>query len=180
MIKTVLVPTDFCVASLNVLKSLLRNSPDDCRYNIILTHGYRLPDGISQLLFFSKSKAIESICDKQFDEACTILKNKFSSQIISIRKDIFTGYNQAAFRNYVEANEITEAYISSDYVLNLSGKHSFDILPFIKKSSLVTKEIVCGSDSHVPEQGSLAELFFSPVGGMSISENGVPVKSVAG
>lgn len=179
MIKTVLVPTDFCVASLNVLKSLLKNSPEDCKYNIILIHGYRLPDGISQLLFFSKSKAIGSLCDQQFDEACTILKNKFSSQIVSVRKDIFTGYNQAAFRNYIEANEITEAYFSSDYKMNLSGKHSFDILPFIKKSSLATKEVVCGTDAQVPEQGSLAELFFSPVG-MSISENGVPVKSVAG
>lgn len=178
MIKTVLVPTDFCVASLNVLKSLLKNSPEDCKYHIILAHGYRLPDGISQLLFFSKSKAIEGICDKQFDEACTILKNKFCSQILSVRKDIFTGYNHAAFRNYIEANEITEAFIPSDYTMNLA-KQSFDILPYIKKSSLKVTSVVCGADSHVPEQGSLADLFFSP-SGMSISEHGIPVKSIAG
>lgn len=177
MIKTVLVPTDFCVASLNTVKNFLYNSPKDCKYHIILLHGYRLPEGISQLLFFSKHKVLKELTDQQFDEACTIIKNKFDSQIASIRKDIFTGFTNAAFRNYVEANQVELAVLPSNYSFQYKNKRSTEILSYIKKSALNTKEISCGMESQPIEHGSLADLFLSPMG-MSVSENEMNVTRV--
>jgi len=161
MKKTILIPTDFTIESLNVVKSFLSKSNKESTYDIILLHSVHLNDSITDLLFFSRIDTINSLTNRQFNDACDIIKNKYASQINSIRKDIFTGINQASFNNYIEANRVDEAFIPANYKLNLSSKKSFDILPFIKQSDLHVDEIDWKVDSKMPEKGKLAEIFFT-------------------
>ena len=161
MKKTILIPTDFTIESLNLLKHLLSRKEGNCKYDIILSHGIYLTDSIPGLLFFSKDKLIASLTNPLFEEACAILRNKYASQISSIRKDVFTGFNQAAFNNYIAANKIDEAYIPVNYVLSRVNKKSVDLLPFIRKSALVVNKTTWESGTDLTEQGELSALFFN-------------------
>lgn len=159
MKKTILIPTDFSIESLHVVKSVLSKSHGEEVYDIILLHGVRMTDSITELLFFSSASLIDSLSNHQFNEACMVIKNKFSSQINSMRKDIFSGTTQSAFNNYIEANKVSKAYIPTNYELQLTSKKSFDILPYIKKSGLVIDQIDWKIETRIPEKGKLAALF---------------------
>ncbi len=162
MNKTVLVPTDFSIASLNALKSMLSNNTD-CQYNIILIHGCYLNEGITDLLFYSRKKALDNLCTKEFNEACDIIKNKFGNQILNIRKELFSGYNKAAFKNFVDANNIDEVCMLSNYKYDFSKKKSFDIIAYIKKSNLNISEIPYTESVVLSAKDSIAELLLQPV-----------------
>jgi len=159
MRKTILFPTDFSIQSLNIVKSVLQDRNDGVKYDIILLHGFHPGDSITDLLFASKAKWVGSLTNQGFEDACEIIRNKFESRIRSIRKDVFTGYNQAAFDAYVEGNRITEAYLPANYSLQLSDRRSFDIVPFIQRSPLMLKEVAWNEAPLMPERGQLAEVF---------------------
>jgi hypothetical protein len=161
MKKTVLIPTDFSIESLHLLKSFLGNSHENDTFDIVLLHGLQLSDSITELLFFSKSKTIAKLADNNFNEACKVILNKYASRVSSFRKDIFTGFTQSAFNNYIEANSITEAYVPADYRMDKISKGSFDIVPFIQKSHLKIGRAEWTSGQL--EKGNLAEIFFSSV-----------------
>lgn len=163
MEKTVLVPTDFSIASLNIVKSYLSAQQANVKINIILLHGLQQTDSITSLLFYSKSRLIEELTNIEFDESCRVLKNKFASQIRTMRKDIFTGFTQAAFNQYAEANRIDEVCVPILYNPVFKSRHSFDLLPYIKASKLPVETIGSETELPMPEKGKVAELFFNRV-----------------
>jgi hypothetical protein len=163
MRKTVLIPTDFSIESLTVLKNFLNDADNDFAYDIILLHGTHLSDSIADLLFFSKGKILNELSNDAFDEACMILKNKFSSKINSLRKDIFTGYTQSAFDSYVEANRVEIACTPANFEWNWTSKKSFDLMPYIQKSEVAVEEIGWKPLPFSPDKGNLAEIFLSGV-----------------
>lgn len=163
MEKTVLIPTDFSIASLNIVKNYLNGQPADVKLNIILLHGLHQTDSITGLLFYSKSRMLDELTSKEFNEGCHVLKNKYASQIRSIRKDVFSGFTQAAFNNYAEANKIDEVCIPILYNPKFKSKSSFDLLPYIKASKLRIETIGSVADVPMPEKGKVAELFFNRV-----------------
>ncbi|MCL9805959.1 hypothetical protein NAT51_10520 [Flavobacterium amniphilum] len=162
MRKTIVIPTDFTVNSLNTLKAVLSNNTSGTSLDIILLHGMNLSDSIRDLLFFSKMKHIDALSNTEFEEACEVLCNKFDSHINSLKTDLFTGFNQSAFNSYLESNRIEKIYIS-DSKQNLSNKNSFDLSVFIKKS--VVEVITINSDTAipVPEKGKITEVFLNQV-----------------
>jgi hypothetical protein len=163
MEKTVLIPTDFSIASLNIVKNYLNEQPADTKLNIILLHGLHQTDSITSLLFQSKSRMLDELTSKEFNEGCHVLKNKYASQIQSIRKDVFSGFTQAAFNNYTEANRIDEVCIPILYNPQFKNKKSFDLLPYVKASKLRIQTVGSAIDVPMPEKGKVAELFFNRV-----------------
>jgi hypothetical protein len=159
MRKTIIFPTDFSIQSLNIVKSVLSSKSDNERFNIILLHGLDMGDSITDLLFNSKTQCISELSNSEFDDACEIIRNKFESRIRSIRKDLFTGFSQAAFDHYVQANRVTEAYLPVNYQLQLTNGRSFDIVPYILNSGLVLNEVAWQENPMMPEKGQLAEVF---------------------
>jgi hypothetical protein len=160
MKKTILIPTDFTVQSLNVLKTILANNNTNLQFDIVLLHGVSLSDSIRDLLFYSKTKQIASLTNPAFEEAFEVIKNKFDSQINSMRIDLFTGYNQAAFNNYLEGNRV-EQIVMTNQQLYLTNSKSFNLEAFIKKSNVDVFVIDAGEVATLPEKGKLAELFFN-------------------
>lgn len=159
MKKTVLIPTDFTIESLKMVKSLLSQSNGNYKYDVVLLHGVYLADSITDFIFFSKTRLLKSLTNHLFEEACVVLKNKFMSQLYMLRKDVFTGGTQAAFDNYLLANNIAEIYIPAHYPLVQADEKSFDLLPFIRKSEVPVHEIEW-EVKEIPEQEKLAEIFF--------------------
>ncbi|CAN5471338.1 hypothetical protein BH23BAC1_BH23BAC1_20560 [soil metagenome] len=161
MTKTILIPTDFTIESLNIVKSALSKNDGEHLYNIIFLHGRYLSTSITERLFFSKKELLESLSNPEFEDAFNIIRNKYYSQINSILQDIFSGFNQAAFNNYLEGNGIDEAYIPADHKLNIQSKKSFDIIPLLLNSDLIVHEIKRSKKVAIPEKGRLAEVFFN-------------------
>jgi hypothetical protein len=159
MNKNILITTDFSISSLNFLKYVLENKLGNEKHNIVLVHGYSTNDSITDLLFFSKSKVIETLNNEAFEEGLSVLKNKYNSKIHIIRKDIFTGYNQGAFDSFMRSNKIDFAFINSNENADYPNRNSFDIKPLIKKSDIHHEEISLYTETFVPERGELAELF---------------------
>ena len=163
MEKTVLIPTDFSIASLNIVKSYMSMQKSDIRINVILLHGLQQSDSITSLLFYSKRRLLEELCTKEFREGCTVLKNKYASQVRTIKTDIFSGLTQSAFDKFTEANAVTEICLPLAYKPKFKNKNSFDLLPYFKASGLPIEIVGTEVDVQMPEKGKVAELFFNRV-----------------
>lgn len=161
MIKTVLIPTDFSIESLNLFKHASQEANDGA-INVIFFHGVSLNFSITDLLFYSKKALVASLSNNDFHNACEIITNKFASRIYSTRIEIFTGTKQHAFEQFVEANRVNEILIPKEYTFKFSDSRSFDPTPFVKKSSLPVKEVAWTRSTSVPEKNLLAELFLQP------------------
>lgn len=161
MTKTILIATDFSLESLNILKKVLKEkeaSEDQFQYNILLVSGYDSGDSIRDLLFNTKGTVFGKIRPQEFNDACAIIRNKYSHLINKIVCDIFTGSFQRTFNNYVKAENIEEAYFSP--AIRSKGKGKFDLAPYIKKcKDLQCQEIAVEITERLPEKGRLAEIF---------------------
>lgn len=162
MKKTIVIPTDFTVQSLNVLKAVLNQNETKQEYDVILLHGFNVGDSIRDLLFFSKSQQIASLMNTEFEEAYEVIRNKFDSQISSLKIDLFNGYNLSAFSTYLEANGVSGIF-TSDRKPKFGHKNSFDLSRFINKCQIDTTIIESVSKSSVPERGKIAEVFMNQV-----------------
>ena len=161
MTKTILIATDYSLESLNILKKVLKEKDaraEEIQYNVLLVSGYEMGDSIRDLLFMTKSTVFNKIRPQEFVDAYGIIKNKYPHLINKIVCDIFTGSFQRAFNNYVNAENIEEAYYSP--AIKSKGKGKFDIAPYIKKcKDLQTQEIRIETAERLPERGRLAEIF---------------------
>ncbi len=169
-IKKVIVPTDFSVESLNVVKYLL-NQDENCRYDIVLVHGYRLSDSILSLLYMQKNKIYENIIYQNFPEALEVLQSKFQSQISSIRKEIFTGWNKNAFKNFLNGIKAEEVYIPKDYTFQFRNKNSFDIIRMIDKTDLPVTRVAWEMKYSIHPANQLSNIFFTEPSLISIKTN---------
>jgi hypothetical protein len=156
--KTILIPTDFSIESLNLFK-VAAQSANERKTDIILFHCIDLGDSIIDLLFFSREDLINSLVKKEFKEACTIVKNRYHSAINEVKLEFFNGTTHAAFNHFLDANKITEIMIPKEYKLRDCDKRSFDPIPYILKSSLPITEVSWVPSKDRPEKDQLAELF---------------------
>jgi len=161
MTKTILIATDYSLESLNILKKVLKEkdaSEDQNQYNILLVSGYDTGDSIRDLLFNTKSTIFNKLRPQEFCDAYGIINNKYPHLINKIVCDIFTGSFQRTFNNYVNAENIEEAYYSPS--IKSKGKGKFDLIPYIKKcKDLESHEISVEVRESLPEKGRLAEIF---------------------
>jgi hypothetical protein len=161
MTKTILIATDYSLESLNILKKVMREkdaSEDQNQYNILLVSGYDTGDSIRDLLFNTKSTIFNKLRPQEFCDAYGIINNKYPHLINKIVCDIFTGSFQRTFNNYVNAENIEEAYYSPS--IKSKGKGKFDLIPYIKKcKDIESYEISVEVRKSLPEKGRLAEIF---------------------
>lgn len=160
MSQTILFQTDFTLNSLRGVKKVLAESSSTDPLTIILLHGFRLDDSINELLFFNKAQKIKELSDSTFRDACKVLINKHASSIKSFEIDLFTGWNQNAFTNYVEAKSVDRIYIVED-TFQVASSASFDLSTFFNKSSIAKKTLFERAETEIlqPEKGNLAEIF---------------------
>jgi hypothetical protein len=155
--KTILLPTDLQIESLNLFSHAIhKNSTTEL--NIILLTGIRSSDSIVELLFPSRTE-YAGLISKDFKNAYEIIKNRNASIVKSIRVEFFSGISRNAARNFIDANGVDEIFLPRDYKLNLSARGSFDIIPLLKGHPIATHEVSWTIHNHQPEKNLPAELF---------------------
>ncbi|MGC3943048.1 MAG: universal stress protein [Chryseolinea sp.] len=160
MMQHVLIPTDFTIESLNLLKAAATMNTRPKR--IILFHAVELTDSITELLFFSKSAFIESISNKDFVTASKIIHNRYASTITSVEIDLFIGRGHRAFENFVAGNGVDLIVIPEAYTFRMPSNRSVDPLRFIHRTGKRIRMISWKRRDDVAED-SLSGIFqFDP------------------
>lgn len=129
----ILIPTDFTIASLNLVKEAVEQSTGP-RLDIILVYGVHLSSSISDMLFFSKGKAISELQSPEFISACSLIKNKYQSKIGSIYPDLFIANNTGYIKQYLKHEKIDLVYIPAYYKLMVNNRKHFDPTPHLSKA----------------------------------------------
>ncbi|MBT0606816.1 hypothetical protein [Aequorivita echinoideorum] len=160
--KKILIPTDFSVKSLNLVKQAIETSREE-KVDIVLLQGAYLPSSITEMLFFSKRKLVKSFQSEEFNEACKMLKNKYDSRINSFCVDVITSKNNAYFQEYLLANGIDEIVVPNEDSLNFKGKNSFSPLPLFTKCKVKLNHLECSSvyEKATTVREQISDLFFS-------------------
>jgi len=159
MKRTILIPTDFSIESLKFLIDAVR-SVETGSINVVFLHCEHISDSIFDLLFFSKKERINTLITPAFQDACKIIRNRFGSRINSARVEIFNGFTQASFENFLKGNNIDEIIVPENYTLQLK-KTSFDPLPFIRRATVPITEVTRKPAMNNLEKNQLAELFLT-------------------
>lgn len=156
MARTILVPTDLQVGSLNALKAGL-SGPMTYGTRIILVHAVQAPDGITNMLFYSPRKAMRAQMGSAFKEALAVLKNRFEHEIASIEILPFHGITQAAFDQFVEGHGVNEIHVSAAYTMRLNGR-AIDPLPFLRKATVRVVEHGQSTPASIPMETNMDHL----------------------
>ncbi|GGD59993.1 hypothetical protein GCM10011514_24950 [Emticicia aquatilis] len=157
MASKILIPIDFHVESLNTLK-LAMNHLETYEVDVVLMYAEDLDNSITELLFYNPKKIIESHRTNEFDEAISILKNRFETRIRSISYAIFHGYRVRLIEDFMKSKEIDDIYLPKSYQLQMPKK-GFDPIPLIKKSKLHYKELDWEAGVYDSEELQLNALF---------------------
>ncbi len=156
MIKTILIPTDFSVASLNTLRHALEQAKNN-RHHIVLLYAEILTDSISDLLFYSRERIISPHITPAFIEALEIIKNRFEKKVSDIEIIPFHGRTMSAMQTFLKANKVDEIFIPPMFSLS-TAKQAFDPLPFLKKAGVPVHEIKWGNAMLFSEKDQLLAL----------------------
>lgn len=130
--KRILIPVDFKVQSLNTLK-LAMASIDNYAVSVTLMFAEIPSDSITDLLFYSPARRIDSLTTVEFRKAMAILMNRYENTITEINIELLHSMSDSYFENFLEANRIDEIYIPEQYKLNICGR-AFDPIPVIMRS----------------------------------------------
>jgi len=159
MSKTILIPTDFSVESLNIVKQAIDDHADE-KINLLVVHGIDVSSSVTDLLFFSKNTFLKKLLNQEFKEACDVIRNRYDDQLNSFRLDLFTGLTQNTFNTYLEANQVNEIYYPQSYQFKLDKKISVDLTGFVKKNKFVSKKEVEWTPYYESKKSSvIAQLF---------------------
>lgn len=139
MPKRILIPIDFKVESLNTLKRAL-DSLGDTEVEVVLMYSEHLSDSITELLFYSPDAKRKEMTSPIFQEALSILKNRYEKMLLNISIEFFHGYGSTTFQHFVEGQKIDIIFIPKHYALK-PLKNGFNPIPIIKKSKLTYHEM---------------------------------------
>lgn len=142
MKKTIFIPTDFSVESLQAACFAIQHNRQHCEaLHLVLTHCMFLPDCPLELLFFSDSALIQALLTPEFSRARERLCRRHAEQQVSSVLALFTGCNQAAFTRFLAAHRIDEAVLPVPYLPRRNRRNSFSPVPFLRKSHLQITEM---------------------------------------
>jgi hypothetical protein len=157
MKKTVLVPTDFTMESLNLFKYIMETTTVDV--HVIFLHCMSPSDSIIDLLFTSSDDLPESLITRDFKEAISIIKNRYGSHRSTEVVEVFRGRTHGAFINFLEGNKVDEIIVPKEYKFIKAKSNSVDPMSFIKLLTRGVVEVSWTGSKSVPGKNQLADLF---------------------
>ena len=131
--RNILIPTDFTIASLQLIEYALLNFPNT-KLNIVLIAGFRLPDTRWAVFHFSESKQIRMQLSEEFIEAKHLIIREHKEAIENITFQLFSGVNSFAFQNFLEQLHLDYAVIPKGNTLYYPNRKWFDTTRLIKKN----------------------------------------------
>ncbi len=160
--RKILVPNDFSVRPLILLKRILEQNEED-HFDITLLHGIYPPDSITDLLFYNKKKLMKEKETSHYLQACDLFKNKFYSRISSFQADIIASPRKHAMNDLLEVSGIEEVFIPEGIDMDFSGRQSFDVIALLKKADIKVQVVLFETKGYENESsaGDLTGLFLS-------------------
>ncbi len=157
--RKIIIPTDFTVASLQLIEFAVLNFPND-KLDIRLIAGYRLPDSRWAITHFSEREQLHKEFSEDFIDFKRRLEKEHKDTIGSISFEVFTGVNSFAFQNFIEQIEAEDAIVPTIKALKCTGKKWFDATNFIKKNLKNVIEVPIEFEEEVTEKKfSLINIF---------------------
>ncbi len=141
--KHIMIPTDFTVNSLNVLRFGADAFEDELQ--ITLLHFMEMPDSITDLLFLSRDTSNFDLISTEFREGVSLILNRYGSQIKRIRNDFFVGDGRRQFRNYLEHQKVDTIVFPENYEFKMPSKRSYNPEKLIWNTKWDVKYI------HIPD-----------------------------
>jgi hypothetical protein len=158
MLKTILIPTDFSIESLNLFKAAATHEGD--QLHIILYHAMVMSDSILDLLFSPRDTSLDRSAHPDFWDAVKIIQNKYGARIRYVRVEVFTGNTLRAFENFIEGNQVDTILVPEDYQFQLLHAKSIDPMRFINSIRTEVKKVSWDRQSSMPEKNKLSEIFY--------------------
>ncbi len=132
--KTILIPTDFSLQSLNIIKNATSYFAGE-KLNVVLFHALHTPTDIQDLLFINPLAPQEKITE-EFRHACAALKKRHSPIITGITFKSMYGNTAAVFRNFIEANGIDCIYMPEHVMLRSVYQDSVELRSLFKNATI--------------------------------------------
>lgn len=129
--KHILIPTDFSISSLQAVHSVVAQYPADT-LRITLFH-LRTPASDISALYRSLRNKHMAMVTEDFQEACQIMQNRYSSKIKVMRVEFGFGTTVAYLNNLLEGLKVDEILICPELKMEY-GKDSIDPVPLLRKS----------------------------------------------
>lgn len=157
MSKNILIPIDFCVASLNTVKIALEENKNQ-PVKIVLLYAEFLNDSITDLLFYSPPKIIKSKQSSEFKEALEILRNRYGLKPSDIIIELLHHNNASQLNFILQSNNITSVYVPGEYNLK-TLKHAFNPIPLLESLNIYLHKTTWNLNANSNEQEQLTSLF---------------------
>jgi hypothetical protein len=151
--KTILIPTDFKLESLNAVSRLVETLQPQ-KLNIVMVHLLAITDCMGELELLSRRSAEYRLISDEFYNTCTRLKQQHPEVIEKIDITFFYGYTMAAFRNFLDAQQVDAIVKLDDYDYQLLTEKSINPNNLIHRSG---KEIIWASTKPLPQTTPVAE-----------------------
>lgn len=129
--RKILIPTDFSVASLQLIEYAVLNFPNT-KLEIILVAGYKLPDTRWAIIHFNEREQVRKLVKDRFIIAKRRLVTEHKKNIGKLSFELFTGANSFAFQNFLDQLNVEDAIIPKEKSLYCSENKWFDTTKLIK------------------------------------------------
>jgi len=150
--KTILIPTDFSLSSLQCIPDLCAGHPDK-EINLVFLHMFNLSDSMGDLLMLSRRSKEYTYVSDDFYIQCEELKREVP-QVAAIRIEFFYGSTVSMFKNFIEDQEISHILHPDFCSCQKLNKNSIDPASLISRSNVPTLQVV-RQPKHEPVQVSL-------------------------
>lgn len=131
--KHVMIPTDFSVRSLNLVRYAVNHFEAE-QVRVTLLHFMELPTSITDLLMLPREASHLSLITPEFREGVSLLRNSYGSQVESIRIDFLQGASKRMLKNYLSSHGIDAILFPENYALKMPSKRSIDPANMIRRS----------------------------------------------
>jgi hypothetical protein len=157
MKKNILIPIDFKIDSLNTLKLAVQESGNDEIHAVLLYAGL-LSNSFTDLLFYSTRDMIKSHVHPEFEQAISIIKNRFENNLKTFEIKTQHSNNIVSMRKFLTNNSIDEIYIPKSYRLE-TGANGFDPIPLLRESHYPLYEMDWKLQAHTQFKNQLDSIF---------------------
>jgi len=130
--KTIVIPSDFSLESIQVAETVVRNSKEEVR--LVFIHLFHVADDIQDLLFSTYRKKEYDFVSDEFRKECKMLKDLHPDKVQGYKIEFFYGNRLAPFKNFLDYYETDSIAYSSSYGVPKISKSSLDAVAIINKA----------------------------------------------
>ncbi|WP_341225144.1 hypothetical protein [uncultured Arcticibacterium sp.] len=156
--RKIVIPNDFSVRPMLLLEKIMESNPN-VNFDILMLHGIYPPEGLGNLLFFSKMEVFKNLENESYVKEYCAFMNKFKSRITAMHSDLITSTSSFSLNLFLKSNNIEEVYVPDGLHFKFSGRDSFNLIPLLKKSNIPVRTLLFQVEKDTELSSEVAPLF---------------------